>query len=175
MKNYAINIFYSAEDKGFIANIPELQYCSAIGNTELEALQELLLARAAWFEVAELEAKSISPVSLEPDVKAVPQSRTNLRTGRSSNKPRSTLAVRQMYQGYTLLEAIAKILKQLEGQKVDGDMVVKELYGELSPDLFRIAKERVIKNLSKGKIERMWDRVPEQVGFYTSSLTKIRN
>jgi hypothetical protein len=52
-------------------------------------------------------------------------------------------------------------------------MVVKELHGELSPDLFRIANDRVIKNLSKGKLEGKWDRVPEQVGFYTSSLTKM--
>jgi predicted RNase H-like HicB family nuclease len=64
MKDHVINIFYSEENEGYVADIPDLQYCSAVGDTELEALQELLLARTAWFEVAGTEAKSISPVSL---------------------------------------------------------------------------------------------------------------
>ena len=29
MKDYHINIFYSEEDEGYIADIPDLKYCSA--------------------------------------------------------------------------------------------------------------------------------------------------
>jgi predicted RNase H-like HicB family nuclease len=32
MKHYHINIFYSEEDKGYIADIPDLKYCSAFGS-----------------------------------------------------------------------------------------------------------------------------------------------
>lgn len=96
------------------------------------------------------------------------------KSGRSSTKPSELLALRPAFQGLTLLLAIAQVLKSYEGQKVNADTVVKELHGELSPDLFRIAKERVTKNLSKGKIEKLWDSVPEQTGLYTFSLSKFK-
>ena len=38
MKDYHINIFYSEEDDGYIADIPDLQYSSAFGETPEEAL-----------------------------------------------------------------------------------------------------------------------------------------
>jgi predicted RNase H-like HicB family nuclease len=44
VKDYHINIFYSDEDEGYIADIPDLSYCSAFGETPIEALQELSLA-----------------------------------------------------------------------------------------------------------------------------------
>jgi len=96
------------------------------------------------------------------------------KSGRSSTKPSELLALRPAFQGLTLLLAIAQVLKSYEGQKVNADTVVKELHGDLSPDLFRIAKERVTKNLSKGKIEKLWDSVPEQTGLYTFSLSKLK-
>jgi predicted RNase H-like HicB family nuclease len=34
MKHYHINIFYSQEDEGYIADIPDLKYCSGFGLTE---------------------------------------------------------------------------------------------------------------------------------------------
>ena len=41
MKDYHINIFFSDEDEGYIADIPELAMCSAFGATPAEALAEL--------------------------------------------------------------------------------------------------------------------------------------
>jgi len=38
MKDYHINIFYSDEDEGYIADIPDLKFCSAFGNSPNEAL-----------------------------------------------------------------------------------------------------------------------------------------
>ena len=40
MKDYHINIFYSDEDEGYIADIPDLAACSAFGNTTEDALRE---------------------------------------------------------------------------------------------------------------------------------------
>ena len=37
---------------GYIADIPDLKYCSAFGNTQAEALQGVLAAKEAWFEAA---------------------------------------------------------------------------------------------------------------------------
>lgn len=41
---YPVEIFYSAEDGGYIANVPDLPYCSAFGETPEEALREIQVA-----------------------------------------------------------------------------------------------------------------------------------
>jgi predicted RNase H-like HicB family nuclease len=53
MKDYDINIFYSEEGGAYIADIPDLKYCSAHGETQEEALAEVLAAKALWLQVAE--------------------------------------------------------------------------------------------------------------------------
>lgn len=59
MKDYPINIFYSEEDDGYIADIPDLEACSAFGNTPEEALKQVEIAKAAWLEAARTEGKTI--------------------------------------------------------------------------------------------------------------------
>jgi predicted RNase H-like HicB family nuclease len=59
MRDYHINIFYSEEDEGYIADIPDLKYCSAFGQTPEEALKEVLIAKAAWLEAAHSEGKPV--------------------------------------------------------------------------------------------------------------------
>jgi predicted RNase H-like HicB family nuclease len=53
MNTYHINIFYSEDDGGFIADIPDLRFCSAFGETPEKALQEVLIAQKLWLESAE--------------------------------------------------------------------------------------------------------------------------
>jgi predicted RNase H-like HicB family nuclease len=59
MEDYHINIFYSEEDEGYIADIPDLKYCSAFGETPEKALKEVLVAKATWLEAARAEGKSV--------------------------------------------------------------------------------------------------------------------
>ncbi len=59
MADYHINIFYSEEDGGYIADIPDLEHCSAFGVTPDEALAEVEVAKQAWIEAARAEGKSI--------------------------------------------------------------------------------------------------------------------
>jgi predicted RNase H-like HicB family nuclease len=59
MKDYHINIFYSEEDGGYIADVPDLPNCSAFGNTPAEALEEVQLAKEAWLEAARSEGKPV--------------------------------------------------------------------------------------------------------------------
>jgi predicted RNase H-like HicB family nuclease len=66
MKDYHINIFYSNEDEGYIADIPDLKYCSAFGETAEEALSEVLVAKQAWLEVATAEGKTIPEPKYRP-------------------------------------------------------------------------------------------------------------
>jgi predicted RNase H-like HicB family nuclease len=66
MKDYHINIFWSDEDDSYVADIPDLAYCSAFGETPRAALEALEQARAAWLESARAEGKSIPPPSYRP-------------------------------------------------------------------------------------------------------------
>jgi predicted RNase H-like HicB family nuclease len=59
MYKYAIEIFYSEEDEGYIAVVPELSECSAFGNTEEEALNEIKTAIELWIETAKKEGHKI--------------------------------------------------------------------------------------------------------------------
>ena len=60
MKDYHINIFYSEEDGGYIADIPDLDACSAFGETPEQALAEVKIAKDAWLQTAR-EAKKPIP------------------------------------------------------------------------------------------------------------------
>lgn len=66
MSDYHINIFYSEEDGGYIADIPDLESCSAFGETAEQALAELERARAAWLEAARESGKPIPPPRYRP-------------------------------------------------------------------------------------------------------------
>ncbi|NJK43925.1 MAG: type II toxin-antitoxin system HicB family antitoxin [Pleurocapsa sp. SU_196_0] len=59
MKDYHINIFYSEEDECYIADIPDLRFCSAFGATPAEALRELEIAKQLWLEVARAKGDPI--------------------------------------------------------------------------------------------------------------------
>lgn len=61
MADYAINIFYSNEDRGYIAEIPELSGCSAFGDSPEEALVEVQRARDAWIESARERGVEVPP------------------------------------------------------------------------------------------------------------------
>jgi predicted RNase H-like HicB family nuclease len=66
MKDYHINIFYSEADGGYIADIPDLEACSAFGNTPAEALQQVMIAKEAWLEAAQAEGKPIPRPKYRP-------------------------------------------------------------------------------------------------------------
>ncbi len=68
MKDYHINIFHSQEDDGYIADIPDLRYCSAFGRTPAEALVELEKAKAAWIETAHAAGRRIPKPRYRPAI-----------------------------------------------------------------------------------------------------------
>jgi len=66
MQDYHINVFYSEEDDGYIADIPDLKYCSAFGETPEKALDEVLKAKAAWLEAARVNGKPVPQPRYRP-------------------------------------------------------------------------------------------------------------
>ena len=68
MSDYHINIFYSDEDQGYIADIPDLESCSAFGDSPEEALSEVNQAKAAWIEAAVENGKPIPAPRYSPAI-----------------------------------------------------------------------------------------------------------
>jgi len=59
VSDYHINIFWSDEDGGYIADFPDLGASSAFGATAEEALAGLKRARDAWLETARENGKPV--------------------------------------------------------------------------------------------------------------------
>jgi len=68
MSNYHINVFYSDDDGGYIADIPDLEFCSAFGETPEKALQELLIAKELWLESAKANNQEIPKALYRPAI-----------------------------------------------------------------------------------------------------------
>lgn len=66
MSDYHINIFYSEEDGGYIADIPDLEACSAFGRTPEEAVAQVKEARDAWLEAAKQAGKPVPKPRYRP-------------------------------------------------------------------------------------------------------------
>jgi len=66
VKDYHINIFFSEEDGGYFADIPDLEACSAFGSTPEEALRQVEIAKDAWLEAARAEGKTIPEPKYKP-------------------------------------------------------------------------------------------------------------
>ncbi|MCL2854037.1 MAG: type II toxin-antitoxin system HicB family antitoxin [Defluviitaleaceae bacterium] len=68
MFKYHINIFYSKDDDGFIADVPDLRGCSAFGETPEEAAREVLIAIELWIDAAESIGKEIPEPMYRPAI-----------------------------------------------------------------------------------------------------------
>ena len=68
MSDYHINIFYSDEDGGYIADIPDLDACSAFGTTPEEALAAVEVAKEAWLKTAQEAGRQIPAPRYRPAI-----------------------------------------------------------------------------------------------------------
>ncbi len=66
MSDYHINVFYSQEDAAYVADIPDLEACSALGSSAEEALAEVELAKRAWLAAAEEVGRPIPKPHYRP-------------------------------------------------------------------------------------------------------------
>ncbi|TYQ24651.1 hypothetical protein PseudUWO311_18030 [Pseudanabaena sp. UWO311] len=174
--------------QGFLSEYEDKVAQARAQLAHVEALLGTLPAEDPKTKAKKKEVVAVAPV-VAPDVIAeVPPAPTKGRKPKATAKPevapaakgrgrghrRGSLTTRPAYDGLTLTEAIEKILNERQGQAVNADDVVNILYGDLTESVFRVAKERVTKNLSKGKGEDRWKRVPNQLGYYTLSLETLK-
>ncbi len=70
MNGYHINVFWSEEDGGWIADVPDLEYCSAHGATAVEAVRQVEIAMVAWLDAARAAGKPIPEPRYRPAIYA---------------------------------------------------------------------------------------------------------
>jgi len=70
MSGYHINVFWSDEDQSWIADVPDLEYCSAHGDTPAKAVAEVETAITAWLEAANEAGKPIPEPRYRPAIYA---------------------------------------------------------------------------------------------------------
>ena len=178
--------------QGFLSEYEDKVAQARAQLAHVEALLGSLPAEAPKAKGKKKEVVAPAPVVAVPVIAEVPPAPTKGRKpkavaepeaapaatpaakGRGRGHRRGSLTTRPAYEGLTLTEAIEKILNERQGQAVNADDVVNILYGDLTETVFRVAKERVTKNLSKGKGENRWKRVPNQLGYYTLSLETLK-
>jgi predicted RNase H-like HicB family nuclease len=61
MNRCAMDVFWSDEDRCWIADVPDLKSCSALGDTARSAIAELEVAVEAWLETAEENGHPLPP------------------------------------------------------------------------------------------------------------------
>ena len=66
MRDYHINVFYSEQDGCYVADIPDLRFCSACGATAEEALREVQIAKTAWIKAAKKRGKPVPEPKYRP-------------------------------------------------------------------------------------------------------------
>ena len=61
---YDVHVFHSQEDNGYIADIPDLAFCSAFGTSPELALAEVQVAKAAWLKAAKASGRKVTEPSI---------------------------------------------------------------------------------------------------------------
>jgi predicted RNase H-like HicB family nuclease len=70
LSEYHVNVSYSDEDGGYIADIPDLELCSAFGATQQAALAQVELAKEAWLAAARDAGRVIPEPRYRPAISA---------------------------------------------------------------------------------------------------------
>jgi predicted RNase H-like HicB family nuclease len=67
---YHINLFWSAADEAWVADVPDLKSCAAYGDSPTEALSEAEIAIEAWLDVAKQKGLPLPPARYRPAIYA---------------------------------------------------------------------------------------------------------
>ncbi|MEI2578452.1 hypothetical protein [Scytonema sp. PRP1] len=77
------------------------------------------------------------------------------------------------YQVLTRMQAIEKILRDHIGTVCHIDFIVRSLFGDLEPSVFKVVKSRVQSSLTHGKEKSYWAAFPDEPGCYTLDLNLV--
>ncbi|MGQ0661456.1 type II toxin-antitoxin system HicB family antitoxin [Sphingosinicella sp.] len=69
-RHYHINLFWSPRDECWVADVPDLKSCAALGDTPEEAVAEARTAIEGWIETAEAHNMAIPKARYRPAIYA---------------------------------------------------------------------------------------------------------
>jgi len=78
-----------------------------------------------------------------------------------------------LYQGMNRIDALSLVLTEHSGTVLHLDFIVRSLYGELGPSLFKVIKNQVGSSLKQGVEQQLWGRVVDSPGCYTKDLSLV--
>jgi hypothetical protein len=73
------------------------------------------------------------------------------------------------------MEAIKKLLEEHSGTVCHIDFIVRSLYGDLEPSVFKVVKGRVQSSLTQGRERNAWSAIPDEPGCYTLDLSLVKS
>ncbi|MBE9051476.1 hypothetical protein IQ243_13800 [Nostocales cyanobacterium LEGE 11386] len=79
------------------------------------------------------------------------------------------------YQPQTRMEAIKNLLREHLGSVCHIDFIVRSLYGDLEPPIFKVVKGRVQSSLTQGRERNAWSGIPDEPGCYTLDLSLVNS
>ncbi|MBW4624027.1 MAG: MSCRAMM family adhesin SdrC [Brasilonema octagenarum HA4186-MV1] len=94
-------------------------------------------------------------------------------TQNNDYSPGTDVPMLPQFQVLTRMQAIEKILRENAGSVCHIDFVVRSLFGDLEPSVFKIVKSRIQSSLTHGKEKSYWAAVPDEPGCYTLDLSLI--
>lgn len=70
-QRYHINVFWSARDESWVADVPDLKSCAAFGDTPEEAVAEARVAIEGWLETARANDMPVPDARYRPAIYAM--------------------------------------------------------------------------------------------------------
>lgn len=77
------------------------------------------------------------------------------------------------YKSQSRMTAIKHLLQSHIGTVCHIDFIVRSLYGDLEPTIFKVVKARVQSSLTQGREKGAWWGIPDEPGCYTLDLSLV--
>ncbi|MDZ7962219.1 MAG: hypothetical protein RMY34_30840 [Aulosira sp. DedQUE10] len=119
---------------------------------------------AATTDINEYQSASSKPAFASPP--STPEPREQL------SKVQDYPMLPEYQNSINRIEAIRKLLQKHRGTVCHIDFIVRSLYGELEPNVFKVVKGRVQSSLTQGK-GSSWVAIPDEPGCYTLDLSLL--
>jgi hypothetical protein len=139
---------------------------NGISHTQLNLLES---SRHDSANVEDLEAEDIETLEEDEDESPAASSSPTIEITPDTIKG-TDIPMLPEYHSLTRMEAITRLLREHLGSVCHIDFIVRSLYGELEPYIFRVVKGRVQSSLTQGRERQAWYGIPDEPGCYTLDL-----
>lgn len=149
--------------------------------TAVQRLHEISAAPDSSLSVSHVnsldssQSEVIDSENFEPEITDIPDTPTS--TTSPANIDRSNkvpdIPMLPEYKTQNRMEAIKNLLQEHLGTVCHIDFIVRSLYGDLEPHIFKVVKGRVQSSLTQGRERQVWWGIPDEPGCYTLDLSLV--